>query len=403
MKKVIYILLFMVLCSPVIINGQWISQHPNAGYSFHHVAFVNRWTGWVCGDGVIKKTTNGGENWIEQTHQAAGKYLYCIFPVDSNIVYCVGYWQTILKTTNGGENWWITGSGFTILKTFDGGNSFDSISTSPIFASFLYDIRFKDAMTGIMCGVGGQVKRTTNGGYNWHNVNIPLNDTLSDFIKMSVIGNQHCYLAGGCGRIFYTNDFGDNWINVGKIQCPPQSLIYCCFFANLLTGWAGGEFGILYKSTNGGYNWLPENTNNDQRYIQSLWFNDTLVGWAVGGGGKVLHTTSGGQTHITLTSNEVFPGNFELMQNYPNPFNSETKISFSIPSSEGYGFSRRVGLARLTVFDISGREIETLVNKQLSPGTYSVIWNAADFPSGVYFCRLQSGSSVSVKKMVLIK
>ena len=139
MKAFAFLLMsFLIFLSDV--SGQWISQHPNASYSFHHVAFVNRWTGWVCGDGVIKKTTNGGENWIEQTHQATGKYLYCIFPVDSNIVYCVGYWQTILKSTNGGNNWltirngtvgiapsylttyflnkdtgWITGSGFTIV------------------------------------------------------------------------------------------------------------------------------------------------------------------------------------------------------------------------------------------------------------------------------------------------
>lgn len=415
MKTLIFSLIF-IHCFLLNVSGQWINQHPNASYSFHHVAFVNRWTGWVCGDGVIKKTTNGGDNWIEQTHQAIDKYLWYIYPVDSNNVYCVGYWQTILKTTNGGNNWqtirngsvgngpsylttyflnkdtgWITGSGFTILKTYNGCNTFDSIITFPV--SFINDIRFIDAMTGIMCGFTGLVKKTTNGGYNWFNVNIPLNDTLSSFRKMSMINNQHCYLAANGGRIFYSSDFGSNWVTVGYVQCPGQSQLYCIGFANLLTGWVGGSYGILFKTTDEGHNWLEENTNNDQRYIQSLWFYDTLTGWAVGGGGKILHTTTGGQVFVNQISSEI-PDGYKLNQNYPNPFNPSTNIKFDVP---------RTSYVKLIIYNILGKEIAILVNEELSAGVYEVDWDGTVYPSGIYFYKLTTNDFSDVKKMILIK
>ncbi len=99
-----------------------------------------------------------------------------------------------------------------------------------------------------------------------------------------------------------------------------------------------------------------------------------------------------------VTSNNELPDKFELYQNYPNPFNPSTMISFDIPKSD---------LVKLSIFDALGREISTLVNEQLQPGTYEVEWNAADYPSGVYFYRLTAGESgqgfSETEKMILIK
>lgn len=86
--------------------------------------------------------------------------------------------------------------------------------------------------------------------------------------------------------------------------------------------------------------------------------------------------------------------NFELKQNYPNPFNPRTVIRFSLPV---------VSFSSLKIFDIAGREVATLVNEKLSPGTYSVEWNASEYPSGVYFYRLVSGDFVETKRMLMIK
>src|SRR3990172_2010479 len=93
------------------------------------------------------------------------------------------------------------------------------------------------------------------------------------------------------------------------------------------------------------------------------------------------------------------PENFWLGQNYPNPFNPTTTIRFSIPPFEGS--SGRI--VTVTIYDILGREVATLVNEQLKPGTYEVQWDGREFSSGIYFYKLISGNYLETKKMVLLK
>ena len=104
-------------------------------------------------------------------------------------------------------------------------------------------------------------------------------------------------------------------------------------------------------------------------------------------------------TAIQPISSEI-PNSFSLSQNYPNPFNPVTKIRFSIPLSRGVSEGRGV---LLKVFDILGREVATLVNWQLKPGTYEVSWDAANYPSGVYFYKLITDKYIASKKMILVK
>src|SRR3972149_8500925 len=85
---------------------------------------------------------------------------------------------------------------------------------------------------------------------------------------------------------------------------------------------------------------------------------------------------------------------FNLKQNYPNPFNPSTKISFSLPSP---------GYVRLNICDISGKDVENLINQSLSAGEYEVDYNAEGLSSGVYYYRLESQENYAVKKMVVIK
>jgi hypothetical protein len=88
------------------------------------------------------------------------------------------------------------------------------------------------------------------------------------------------------------------------------------------------------------------------------------------------------------------PDGYTLEQNYPNPFNPSTTINFTLPSSS---------LVSIQIFDVSGKEIETLQNSTLPAGVHSVVWNASNFPSGVYFYRMSVGGLTAEKKMVLIK
>jgi len=99
---------------------------------------------------------------------------------------------------------------------------------------------------------------------------------------------------------------------------------------------------------------------------------------------------------ITFLSNETtdIPKDFTLSQNYPNPFNPITKISFSIPSETD---------VTISIYDIRGRHIKTLVNEEKKAGYYDVNFNASDIASGIYFYKLKAGNFVLTKKMVIIK
>jgi Secretion system C-terminal sorting domain len=92
--------------------------------------------------------------------------------------------------------------------------------------------------------------------------------------------------------------------------------------------------------------------------------------------------------------NIITPRGFELAQNYPNPFNPSTTIGYSLASSE---------LVSVRVYDVLGREVMALVNERQEAGTYSVRLDASTLSSGIYYYRLNAGSSVSSKKMLLLK
>ena len=88
------------------------------------------------------------------------------------------------------------------------------------------------------------------------------------------------------------------------------------------------------------------------------------------------------------------PVRFVLDQNYPNPFNPATVISYQLPASS---------LVSLDVFDMTGRKVATLVNGQVPAGEHQVTFNAASLSSGMYMYRLQAGTQIMTKKMMLVK
>ena len=90
----------------------------------------------------------------------------------------------------------------------------------------------------------------------------------------------------------------------------------------------------------------------------------------------------------------VVPSAFALEQNFPNPFNPATTIKFSVPKS---------GIVMLKVFDVTGREVASLVNGELNAGTYKSEFNASQLGSGIYFYKLVGDGFTETKKMILIK
>lgn len=105
-------------------------------------------------------------------------------------------------------------------------------------------------------------------------------------------------------------------------------------------------------------------------------------------------TSSISSTQVVEQIDGIAPRNFNLEQNYPNPFNPSTNIRFSIASATDVS---------LKVSDMLGREMATLVNQTMAPGTYSMKWDAAAAPSGIYFYTVRAGNYVETRRMLLVK
>jgi plastocyanin len=134
--------------------------------------------------------------------------------------------------------------------------------------------------------------------------------------------------------------------------------------------------------------WVYEHTFNSvgtNPYYCSLHGGPGGVGMS--GVVTVENATDVGDENITSL-------NFGLDHNYPNPFNPSTSIQYAIASRQ---------FVTLKVYDVLGNEITVLVNEEKPVGTYELKWNAANLPSGIYFYRLQAGSFVETKKMILLK
>ncbi|RPI16506.1 MAG: T9SS C-terminal target domain-containing protein [Ignavibacteriae bacterium] len=146
----------------------------------------------------------------------------------------------------------------------------------------------------------------------------------------------------------------------------------------------------LLKSINGsGSQNLVYNTNVVGNYfLKIIPASEPLTGCY-----SFIYTTA--KRPIVLDDKEVTePGVYALQQNFPNPFNPTTVISYNIPEA---------GNVKLTVYDITGREVMTLANEFMQAGKYTAEFNASDLASGIYIYKIEAGSFTDVKKMLLVK
>ena len=150
-------------------------------------------------------------------------------------------------------------------------------------------------------------------------------------------------------------------------------------------------------TTNAGINWTRQ--TGWPNALMSVFFINKDTGWVCGMNGLILKTITGGITSVNNIKSKL-PDNFALFQNYPNPFNPVTKIKFDIKKSV---VSSQYSVVSLKVYDITGREINTLVNEQLQPGTYEVTFDGSNLPSGIYFYKLNAGNYSETKKLILMK
>jgi hypothetical protein len=202
----------------------------------------------------------------------------------------------------------------------------------------------------------------------------------------------------------YFHEINDSTTNIGlggnNLACDNSGNIY-------LTGtykiryWPppaiDGMFTLKYRP-DGSINWIMTKSGNYNNRGAALVLNKNGNVFSVGSsfdstgiGGFI--TTKYSQTVGIINQNETI-NSFELFQNYPNPFNPITNVKFSILNS---------GQVKLIVYDIQGREVQTLVNESLKPGTYEATFDGSQLTSGVYFYKLITDGYSETRKMLMIK
>jgi len=430
----------------------WIQQMSSSNYNFYSVDFINQNIGFISGmKGGFFRTTNGGLNWTTDSRSFTFQNLYDILFFNSDTIlitadsgqvfktYNQGLnWISIysgvplqltkmqfiddntgyalirdtgsaMKTTNGGLNWkrqfinndmysldlcflnkdtgFFSGSiqGWTskFYKTTNGGENWNECSFGN---NYITSIEFLNNHTGFLGMSGSRIYKTTNGGNNWNEKYNTGGSNISD------IGffNDNVYIAcNKAGYVLRSTDIGESWSIITRLVLSGLNRI-CITDSTKSYITAGSQ---IFYSSDMGLNWVSQKFpyTSSGVAVDVDFFGNT--GMIVGPDGSILKTTTGGNVFIQNVSG-IIPEVFTLYQNYPNPFNPITNIKFDLPKN---------GFVTLKLFDILGREITTLVEGNLKPGTHVANWDGRGFPSGVYFYKLISGDYSMTKKMLLIK
>jgi photosystem II stability/assembly factor-like uncharacterized protein len=453
MKKII--LLFALIISSSVLYSQWILQSTVSGLGSYPSISVYGPNSIVIAGGLLStptakvyKSTNGGVNWTDISGDLPQRRPYALWAVNGDMIFVGdggaggnGGDARFYKTTNGGLNWiqilntggiggWFNDIVFSkinpmigiaqsdppsyggehyLAKTTDGGNNWFVQPT--IATNGPSDFHTAVCVDNLFYGWGingafGQKKilLTSNGGNNWNilSVNLPGNDFIVSgfaFNSEKTIG-----IAGSSTtlpNITRTENSGSNWVtlNTGLPVSSEAKMkwVYGTNWCYIISD--SGSMGCVIKSTNSGLNWTLMGTAGVIRlnHLEYYYSNGIIFAYAISKSGAIIRLQET-ITGIRPVSHQS-PEEFNFFQNYPNPFNPNTNIRYTLPKNS---------FVSLKVYDILGKEVATLVNEQLNPGTYEVVFDGTNYPSGVYFNQLIVSSKQLVvyketKKMILTK
>ena len=408
-------------------GSSWTSVTSNVSDNLLSVSFTG--TSGVAGgtSQTIIYSTDAGASWTTSQTGFFGGGFWGVQMLDADHAFAAGensIFQPMFGwSTDGGQNWNYTAF---YLNSNEGR---------------LYGVHFFDMNNGIAAASvwtgEGAVASTADGGANWNT--LPFVNEALFCLNFPANQTDIGYAAGMNGIIEKSTDGGTSWTE----QTSGTSVtLFGIVFADALTGYAVGENGTILKTVSGGIipveltsfraqleerevklSWQTvTETNNSgffvQRKIGSHWENlDFVQGYGTTSEthsydyldnlsdlnyqGKVYYRLKqvdydGGTDYSSRVevTYEPKPNDYVLDQNYPNPFNPVTSIKYSIPEGSH---------VKLTVYDLLGNQVETLVDEYKSAGTYSVNFNGKELTSGIYIYRLQAGEFVSTKRMALIK
>jgi hypothetical protein len=349
-------------------------------------------------DSGVYISTNNGTNWTKTTLN--NKLVYSLATLGT-IIYAGTSSSGVYSSSNNGSNWTQTSLNTQTIYalTVNGNTIFAGASGNGVYISTNNGTNWTQnslsshsvvsiAASGSNIFAGTSIYgiyRSTNSGVNWAQTSMN-----SSTLKALALNSSYYFagaysLSGSNG--FYRSTDGGTWTLSGLNSINVLSLGISGY-----NTFAGTENGV-YLSTNNGTNWIIKNQGfTSVPHIEAiLIFNNyVFIGTY---GESVWRRTLAESIGINNISTEI-PSAYFLNQNYPNPFNPSTTIKFAIAKND---------YTSIRVFDILGKEVATLVNEKLSAGTYSVDWDASDFPSGVYIYRLQTNRFTETKRMTLIK
>lgn len=437
MKLFTLLLLFLFSISSYHVSAEWevVNTPLSNNVTIYEVYFVNQNTGFFTTDnnlsGQIYKTTNAGNSWylvysgdlLVQKMEFAGQHGY------SACYNLLNQKGDILKTSDFGESW--TPANIVSIE----GCTDIYVNESQVHVSAFLGDMFHSSNNGnawtydstlslyVLNSIGNfnNTLHITSAYMMYKQVNQETWQYVSHHGIYSfggfTIHNNNMYIGGDNlsathPAITYTSNYGESWV---VQELPQAGAVRTIEFVGD-DGYAVGDIGSDYYRGNYINNTqtfsFSENTLNGciwrKRKTDTTWVVDYILPmtnwfgflkickagpdlWVAGGDGIILKNR-GIISGISSSANQTT--DYSLSQNYPNPFNPTTTISFSIPTT---------AKITLSIFDVNGRKLETLINEQKSPGNYEVEFDGSNFSSGTYFYKITVGEFTETKRMVLIK
>ena len=357
----------------------------SAGFAATSISMIDTLRGWVAGNGLneggIGKTTDGGRSWTQQRLRLDRAYHGTAT-------------LTLTKNIIAGSTYNFSPDTGKVVQTSDGGTTWVERTLADSILR-LEQVQFVDSLRGwIAYNFGSGLLKTSDGGNTFVGYRYPREapafcflDTLVGF--MVTFGNTYCYK---------TSNAGASWTQLGRIYDPMWDDLGAASvsFIDTLNGWAFGHMfyqgstqAAIYHTTDGGISWTRE-LIGIARGVTGMML-DHRHGWAVGTEGSVFAYRMVTGVPEKLPS---LPTRSTLKQNYPNPFNPSTSIEYEVPTPS---------LVNITVYDLSGREVRTLVKQQHEPGVYRIQLSAQGLASGVYVYRMNAGEYTESKQMIILK
>ncbi len=284
-------------------------------------------------------------------------------------------------------------------------------------------LSFVTANNKIFAGtISSGIYVSTDNGINWAQSSLN-----NQSVNCVLSANSNLFCGTENNGIFISTNSGSSWTQTSCNNRTVYTLHYdgtrlyagtlnYGFYVSIDSGKGWNSFGFQGKTVRSFANWGYSTfcvVDNDGFYFSSNWgLSWTLKNNGLNGefypSGMIV--TNNSMVYISTFKTSVWQNTansvsiqqvgsvslekFILFQNYPNPFNPNTKIKFDIAKSS---------LLQMKIYNSAGKEIETILNERLSAGTYEVNWNAANLPSGIYYCKLTSENFSDTKKMILIK